>query len=72
MEISRRSLLRWVAVAAPTALSVTTDGGATGLTGMAHADVPRYPVFSQADIAKALTAPKGRTVDVSGEGLKLR
>lgn len=57
MEISRRSLLRWAAVAAPPALGLSTDGGATSFTGMAHGDVATYPVFSQADIAKAL---KGR------------
>jgi hypothetical protein len=54
MEIPRRSFLGFMAATSPIALGVPNEGGAANSSGRAYADVPTYPVFSQADIAKAL------------------
>jgi len=56
MEFSRRSFFGLLAGAAPTALSVPTEADEMAFTtGSAYPSGLTYPVFSQADVGRALT-----------------
>jgi hypothetical protein len=69
MEISRRAFLGLLAVSSPIARSAPSEGGST-TSRMAYSDVSTYPVFAQADIAKALKGDEGQRMEMSGNVLK--
>jgi hypothetical protein len=54
MEFSRRSFFRLLAGAAPIAFSVPTEADEMAFTGTAYPPGLTYPVFSQADVGRAL------------------